>query len=73
MLERSPLDSVRVLLSAASAMAETSPRNRARIATKRDLNTFNSDFFIISLRELSMPNIKTGQWIALSIFSAASF
>ena len=53
MLDKSPLDSLRVRLSAESAMADKSPRNLARILRSVSLNVCMSDFFFIASALLS--------------------
>jgi hypothetical protein len=54
MLEMSPLASARVLPRAASAIVDTSPRSRARIASSAALKGFISAAFMLCIRlELS--------------------
>jgi hypothetical protein len=48
MLERSPLASERVCRRAASAIVVTSPRNRARIASRATLKGFISATFMVA-------------------------
>ncbi len=49
MLDKSPLASLRVRLSAASAMPLTSPRKRARSSRSFSLNGCIFGFFLISV------------------------
>src|SRR5262245_41771628 len=56
MLDRSPLDSLRVLLRAASAIALTSPRTRDRMAKSCRLKAFISIFFISDSRILAVSS-----------------
>jgi hypothetical protein len=48
MLDKSPLASLRVFLSAASAILDTSPRSRDRIASRAALKGFISAAFIVA-------------------------
>jgi hypothetical protein len=67
MLDKSPEASLRVLRRAESAIAETSPRRRARSETSMLRNSFVSDFFIIAFTHLTMGFSDASQPIRASV------